>query len=134
MAFVNKGEIIKRLADLGLERKNVGVHSSLSSFGNVEEGANAVIDVLMQVCDTILMPSFSELGRTGAPENNHPLQNGTDYNSYKADYTVKPMDLDSFDNSSHIDEEIGIIPKTFLTYNDVIRSKHPSVYKMGTVY
>jgi aminoglycoside N3'-acetyltransferase len=46
---VRKEDIKKGLTRLGLKKADaVGVHSSLSSFGHVEGGADAVIDALIE--------------------------------------------------------------------------------------
>ena len=130
MDTANKDDIIKGLKELGLEGKDLEVHSSLSSFGQVNGGAATVIDALKSICGTILMPTYSSLGRTGAPKNSRPLQNGTDYKK-EVDYTIEPYNPKSFSNDSHIEEDMGIIPRTLLTLRDVLRSKHPSVSWAG---
>jgi len=60
---VTKDDIINGLKTLGLkEGHRVGVHSSLSSFGYVEGGADAVIDALLEVVGkegTVVMPTYS---------------------------------------------------------------------------
>jgi aminoglycoside N3'-acetyltransferase len=60
---VTKEELKRGLRKLGLkEGDTVGVHSSLSSFGYVEGGADAVIDALLEVVGeegTIVMPTHS---------------------------------------------------------------------------
>jgi len=60
---VTKEDIKRGLETLGLKNgDSVGVHSSLSSFGYVEGGANAVIDALLEVVGpegTIVMPTYS---------------------------------------------------------------------------
>lgn len=64
---ITQEDLEKGLADLGVRRgARVMVHSSLSSFGRVEGGADAVIRALTSVvgsAGTILMPSFNH----GAP-------------------------------------------------------------------
>ena len=59
---MNKAELIKELKNIGLEEgMEIEVHSSLSSFGYVEGGAETVIEALME-CVTeqgsIFMPSL----------------------------------------------------------------------------
>lgn len=60
---VTKEDIEKGLYELGLrEGCNVGVHSSLSAFGYVEGGADAVIDALLETVGergTVVMPTYS---------------------------------------------------------------------------
>jgi len=65
--MVSRDEILSGLRAVGVERgMGVMVHSSLSSFGWVEGGAETVIEALMEAVGeegTILMPSFNH----GAP-------------------------------------------------------------------
>ncbi|UCD93117.1 MAG: AAC(3) family N-acetyltransferase [Methanobacteriota archaeon] len=60
---VGKEDIKNGLKQLGLKRGDiVGVHSSLSSFGYVEGGADTVIDALLETVGedgTVLMPTHS---------------------------------------------------------------------------
>ena len=59
---MNKKELIKGLQDIGLEPGvSVEVHSSLSSFGQVEGGADTVIEALMECVGSegsIFMPAL----------------------------------------------------------------------------
>lgn len=61
--IVTKKDIIEGLKKLGIEAgMGLMVHSSLSSFGHVEGGAETVIQALMEVLTpegTLLMPSFN---------------------------------------------------------------------------
>ena len=61
--MVTKQEIIDGLKDLGLRAGDaVVVHSSLSSFGRVEGGAQTVVDALLEVIGpkgTLAVPTFS---------------------------------------------------------------------------
>ena len=71
-AHVAKEHIVAGLRKLGLKRgANVGVHSSLSSFGYVEGGAGTVVDALLEtvgVEGTVVVPTYSnnkeDLART----------------------------------------------------------------------
>ena len=62
-SHINEGGIVAGLRDLGLGAGDgIIVHSSLKSFGQVEGGAQTVIEALMEVVTvdgTILMPSFN---------------------------------------------------------------------------
>lgn len=59
---MNKAELIRGFRDIGLEKgMSVEVHSSLSSFGNVEGGAETVISALMECVGeegSIFMPAL----------------------------------------------------------------------------
>jgi aminoglycoside 3-N-acetyltransferase len=64
--LVTQYEIASGLRELGLSNSDVVfVHSSLSSFGNVSNGAPTIIDALFDVVGksgTIIMPSFTSVG------------------------------------------------------------------------
>jgi len=61
--IIRENDIVNGLQDLGLPSgAAVMVHSALSSFGNVEGGADTVIDALLKVVGkegTIIVPTFS---------------------------------------------------------------------------
>jgi aminoglycoside 3-N-acetyltransferase len=65
---VTKEDIKDGLKKLGLKRgDNIGVHSSLSSFGYVEGGADAIIDALLETVGeegTVVMPTYSNNTQT----------------------------------------------------------------------
>jgi len=126
---VNEVAIRAGLCELGLKDKDVAVHSSLKSFGDVTGGAYTVIRALLDVCGTVLMPTFCEIGRTNPPLEDRPLQNGWDYQGYRIDTTdTSPFDPDTFDETSELNVgEMGRIPAEFLKADGTVRSKHPSV-------
>ena len=54
---VTREDIVDGLHRLGLDRSaSVIVHSSLSSFGYVDGGAEAVCEALASTCGTLLVP------------------------------------------------------------------------------
>jgi len=63
---VTKNDIITKLSELGIKAgDHIIVHSSLSSFGYVEGGADTVIDALTELLTaegTLVMPSFNHGG------------------------------------------------------------------------
>lgn len=63
MKAVTKDDIVAGLADLGLRAGDTAVvHSSLSSFGRIEGGAETVIDALLEVLGatgTLVVPAFN---------------------------------------------------------------------------
>ena len=59
---IDKNYLRKKFLELGLKQgMNIYVHSSLSSFGYIEDGDNAVITVLKDIIKdgTIMMPTFT---------------------------------------------------------------------------
>ncbi len=102
---VTRSDIAQGLAALGIAPADVIlVHSSLNSLGEVEGGADAVIDGLLDAVGaegTVIVPTL-----TGSPE-------------------------DSPDNPPHFDVRetpcwTGVIPETFRQRWDAVRSLHPT--------
>lgn len=96
----------------------VGVHSSLSSFGHVKGGADAVIDALLETVGqrgSIVMSThsanLSEDKRT--PEMTAP---GISWL-----FKILPYDPDKTPVTT------GTIPETFKKRKDVVRGLHPSL-------
>ncbi|MBZ0296201.1 MAG: AAC(3) family N-acetyltransferase [Anaerolineae bacterium] len=105
MGSVTKTTIIQGLHDLGLHTGcRVLAHSSLSSFGHVEGGADMVIDALLDVVGhsgTILVPTLT--GSEALSASNPPL--------------FDPENTPCW---------TGRIPETFRQRPDAIRSLHPT--------
>lgn len=60
MTTVSRSDIARGLRELGLNANcRLLVHSSLRSFGYVEGGADAVIDALLDVVGTVLVPTLT---------------------------------------------------------------------------
>jgi aminoglycoside 3-N-acetyltransferase len=103
---ITRRRIVADLEHLGLKSgENVLVHSSLSSLGFVEGGANSVIDALLEVLGpqgTLLMPSFQQ------GSEHELLRRGCLF-----DVRTSPS-------------ELGIISETFRRRPGVIRSLSPT--------
>ncbi|MBI1922637.1 AAC(3) family N-acetyltransferase [Candidatus Poribacteria bacterium] len=128
--MVTANQIKAGLISLGLEGVAVEVHSSLSSFGYVEGGAEVVVRALLDICVTVLVPTYSSIGRTRPPENDRPKQNSCDYEYVDTILPTKEIASfapETFGVDSQIDRDMGIIPRTVLQTPGMIRSKHPSV-------
>lgn len=127
---VHGSDIVTGLRELGLEGRCVEVHSSLSSFGQVDGGEHTVIEALEKVCSTIAVPTYSEVGRSAPPDDDRPLRNGCDYSYFDRIGSSEPadsFDAETFSPSSPIDKEMGAIPAEVLRRENARRSKHPSV-------
>jgi len=115
---VSKDDIKAGLGKLGLKKgDSVGVHSSLSSFGYVEDGADTVIDALLEVVGeegNIVMPTHSanllEVQRT--PEE---IAMGVAWL-----YKILPY------NPEETPCTTGTIPETFRRRKGAVRGSHPS--------
>ena len=103
ISIVNKDLIADGLQSLGLKRGDIViVHSSLSSFGYVEGGADTVIVALLETlgeAGTLILPSHTDVRSSNA-------------NDYDPDTTP-------------VRKDIGRIPDTFWRRPDVLRSSHP---------
>jgi len=115
---VSQDEIVAGLRKLGLKKSDiVGVHSSLSSFGYVEGGADTVIDALLDVVGeegSIVMPTHSAnlLAVERTPEE---IAMGVAWL-----YQILPYD------PKETPATTGIIPETFRKRKGVVRGSHPS--------
>ncbi|HNT33729.1 MAG TPA: AAC(3) family N-acetyltransferase [bacterium] len=102
---ISKTEILEGLRQLGLRRGSVVlVHSSLSRFGRVVDGADTVIDALLESVGprgTVMVPTL-----TGSPE-------------------LSPSNPPVFDPVNTACWT-GVIPETFRKRPGAIRSLHPT--------
>lgn len=110
-------DIVLALKQLGLENVSlIGVHSSLSSFGYVEGGADTVIDALLEVVGregTIVMPTHS------ANLDKVELRPEERAAGVLWLYRIQPYDPKETPCTT------GTIPETFRKRKDVTRSLHP---------
>ena len=127
---ITKNDFIELLLKLGLKSKaNVLVHSSMSKLGYVVNGANDIIDALIEVVGatgTILMPAHS--GQLSDPSSwTNPTISEREINKVKKNMSV-------FDKKLTPVRARGVIPSTFLNYPGVKRSEHPlnSVSALGS--
>lgn len=105
--LLTQNEIENALKDVGIKNGDViMLHSSLSSLGNVENGAHTVINAILNcvgVDGTLVMPSFPAIG-------------------FNFDYlTSKPV----FD-IKNTPSKMGMITETFRKMDGVKRSFHPT--------
>lgn len=102
---VSKNDIVSGLRELGLREGDVVlVHSSLSSFGYVEGGADTVIDALLEVVGesgTVVVPTLT----------------GSDRLSVENPPVFSPSSTPCW---------TGLIPETFRRRKGALRSRHPT--------
>jgi len=115
---VTKEDISKGLRIMGLGPGDcVGVHSSLSSFGYVEGGADTVIDALLEVVGptgTIVMPAYST-NREDVPHTEEDRRLGVTWK-----FKVLPFD------PAREPVWTGRIPDTFWRRQEAVRGTHPT--------
>ena len=123
---VSKDDIKACLETLGLQRGDIiGVHSSLSNFGHVDGGADAVIDALLEAVGeegTIVMPTHSN--------NRIPIDLTPKEVAIGVSWLFKILPFDPKETPC----TTGIIPETFRKRKSVMRSLHQmlSVAATGT--
>jgi len=115
---VTKEDIVAGLKELGLKKGDaVGVHSSLSSLGYVEGGADAVIDALFEVVGeegAIVMPTYST-NRIEVEKTSEEIVLGVTWK-----YKILPF------NPKETSCWTGTIPETFRKRKGAARSLHPT--------
>jgi len=117
-AHVTKEHIRKGLEQLGLKRGDIiGVHSSLSSFGYVDGGADAVVDALLETVGeegTIVMPTYSA-NRENVERTQREAELGVTWKS-----RILPYDPEKTPCWT------GRIPETFRKRRNAVRSLDPT--------
>ncbi len=115
---VSKEDIKRGLQELGLvEGDIVGVHSSLSNFGYVEGGAEAVIDALLETVSeagSVVMPAYST-NRASVPKTEEEAALGMTWK-----YKVLPYD------PGEIPCWTGAIPEAFRKRPEALRGCNPT--------
>lgn len=124
--------IVAGFEALDLKGAPVAVHTALSSFGNVLGGARTVAAALVDVCGTVLAPTFCSIGRCGppadAPPGMVPAHNGIDIEFHAGLIPPAPdaFDPERFGCGSAIDRSMGAVPRALLAFEGAVRSDHPS--------
>jgi len=112
-------DLLLGLRDLHLGNAPVIVHSSLKSFGQVEDGADTVVNALGSVFATVMVPTFTYKAMvtplTGPDNNAITYGSAADLNRMAEFFTPK-MPADPL---------MGIIPETLRRYPHARRSSHP---------
>ncbi len=129
---ITHDEIKEGLDALGLRGATVAVHAALSSFGRVRGGAATVTEGLVDVCRTVMAPTFCSIGRCGPPADAPPWmmpdQNGIDVEFQVGLIPPAPdvFDPELFGRESKIDRAMGAVPRALLSHESAVRSDHPS--------
>jgi len=112
-------DLLLGLRELHLGNAPVIVHSSLKSFGEVEGGAQTVVNALAGVFQSVLVPAFTYKTMltplTGPAHNAMTYGTGEDQNRM-AEFFTPRMPADPL---------MGIIPETFRSHPHAKRSIHP---------
>ena len=127
MHTVTAADLVDGLQQLGLDRTSeVIVHSSLSSFGYVDGGAEAVCAALTEVCGTVLMPGGTwDLTGIPAPPGlvrpDNAYWNAADW----SEFDQKLSEATSFRSDLPVDRWLGRVPEVFRQTCSPLRTSHP---------
>lgn len=123
MPTVTASDIENAVRRIGLAGKPLCVHSSLRSFGQVDGGAQAVLDGLLAANSTVLVPSFSSYFAIAPPEGMRPERNGWDYSVRWA--LPESTRLRYTPSTDIIDGDMGALPAALLACRGRARGNHP---------
>lgn len=116
---VRLADLTKGLRALGIGRAPVVVHASLSAFGEVDGGAETVVNALLDAFEAVLVPAFTYktmiTPRLGPADNGITYGSGQDHNRL-AEFFAPDMPVDRL---------IGLIPETVRRLPRARRSGHP---------
>jgi aminoglycoside 3-N-acetyltransferase len=117
--MVRLRDLLLGLRELHLGDSPVIVHSSLRAFGQVEGGAQTVVNALVNVFPVLLAPTFTYktmiTPRVGPPDNAISYGSGEDQNRMAEFFTAR----------MRADTLMGIIPETLRKDARARRSSHP---------
>ncbi len=120
--IISHAEIIAGLQSIGLTSDSkVLVHSSISAFGEVDGGAQTVLESMMAIAGTIVMPAFTYQTMIWPPSG--PADNDVDYASI--DYRSINDAAVFFTPDLPSQPDVGEIAEAFRSMPGVMRSSHP---------
>jgi aminoglycoside N3'-acetyltransferase len=123
LMVVTRRDIRSALRALGLSGRPVCLHSSLRSFGHVDEGATGVVTSLLDEGCTILVPTFSSAFEVTPPPDLQFERNGWSYDDDREPCPVSDRIYDP--EVSDIDREMGAIPAAVVAWPGRVRGNHP---------
>jgi len=119
---VTKNDILKAIETAGLSNDITCVHSSLRSFGEVEGGAQTIINAFLEAGCTLLAPSFTY--RFYLPPREEIEQNGLDTDDEMR--TIEPTGRIYNSGIIDISSDMGAIPHSMVLTDGRYRGNHPS--------
>ena len=111
---------MRAMRDLGVDGSRPAIaHASLSSFGRVHGGAQAVVGALLEHFHTVIMPTFTY--KTMIVPETGPANNAAEYGARgdgnrMADFYTPDMPADRL---------MGTVPETLRQHRQARRSMHP---------
>jgi aminoglycoside 3-N-acetyltransferase len=122
MSTVTAPDIRAGVRRLGLAGKAVCLHSSLSSFGTVTDGADDVVDAFLAEGCTLIVPSFSWRFAALPSKDLRPTRNAWDYEQPRALESAPPT---YSPETTEIDRRMGAIPAGVVSRPGRERGAHP---------
>jgi aminoglycoside N3'-acetyltransferase len=116
-------DVRRALRSLGLSGQAVCLHSSLSSFGHVEGGAQTIVRAFLEEGCTLLVPTFSSAFETIAPAHLRFERNGWNYETGRVARAGARKIFTP--DSAEIDDDMGAIPSAVLALDESVRGNHP---------
>jgi aminoglycoside N3'-acetyltransferase len=120
---LSQTDIQKAIEKTDLAGRVVCLHSSLKSFGRVEEGADAVIDAFLDAGCTLIVPTFFYNCQASPPPGGSIPQNGLDPKWIAGRTNVVGYDPDA---NQITRGEMGAIPARILQRPGRVRGGHPA--------
>lgn len=112
-------DLIVSLETLGLQKKPVIAHASLSAFGQVQGGADAVVTSLSYATGSFFMPTHTYKTMVTPPSG--PANNGVNYTrGQQWNRLAEP-----YSNEMPCDRMMGVIPEAMRRWPEARRSMHP---------
>jgi aminoglycoside 3-N-acetyltransferase len=119
MVTITFTDLRTSLFKLGLSHMPVIAHASLSAFGEVVGGADAVLRATLDSVWALVMPTFTYA--TMITPGVGPLNNGI---TYGAEVDLNCM-AEPFKPDMPADKQMGIVPETFRRQSRTKRTSHP---------
>lgn len=123
--MVTRSDIAHVAKTYGLADKPLEIHSSLSSFGNVEGGADAVVDGLLDTGATVVVPTFSTSHYAIPQPLDHPelcFERNALAELVDEKYVIPPPLYDT--SSDVMNTGMGAIPRAVLNRVERVRGNH----------
>ncbi len=123
---VTAGEIRRAIQKADLTQQVLCIHSSLSSFGHLEDGAATILQALLAEECTLLVPTFSYAAFAIAPPADpamRPLRNGLDYDHSSTIYLGAGPEVYT-QETQEIDMTMGAFPRAIVESPGRIRGAH----------
>ena len=117
--MIDYDELKAAFAALGLANHPVIAHASLQPFGYIQNGADTVLDALLDSVKSLIMPTFTY--KTMITPEVGPPNNGVTYGMEK---DLNKM-AQPFDMNMRVDSMMGMLPEALRNHPDASRTSHP---------